>query len=381
MRELSTNERRIIELIATRGRIARVDLARESGLTGASVTRIIASLADLKLLEEKADKAGAQGQPKRLLSIRPNSYFAVGFTFTLQTLELALVDATGKVMATKTVRTPSGGAVSVADAARETVASVLAGGGIPQERVIGIGCAMAGNFGANGKRLAPHEDLSELDDVEAFKDFVSRLGLPFHMENDGTSAALGEQIFGRQEHDGSSLYLIHLGHGIGGGVIVDGAPFSGANGNAGLPGFLYPYGVPRPSARDLLEHLLVRGHELSDFRDLDSLSPEDPDLAEWCRRAGRQLRDAVRAACAFLDPSVIVVGGRLPVFILERLVTEISSEPISPPSRGLTIPPIRASRLGPAGGAIGAACLPMFRSLFAGAHAGFGSHYLNERTC
>ena len=74
MREFSINERRIIELIATSGTIARVDLARKSGLTGASVTRIIAALADLELLEETPDKMGALGQPKRMLSIKPNSY-------------------------------------------------------------------------------------------------------------------------------------------------------------------------------------------------------------------------------------------------------------------------------------------------------------------
>ncbi len=380
MRDLSTNERRIIELIATSGTIARVDLARRLGLTGASVTRIIAALGDLGLLDETADKSGAPGQPKRLLSIRPRSYFAVGITFTLTTLELALVDAKGEVVATRSAAIPAGGARQIAEAARLTVARIVQEGGIPQDRMIGIGCAMPGNFGSDTDLLAPHEVFSELDDAGVLADFVGRLGLPFHLENDGTSAALGERVFGRQKGDGHSPYLIHLGHGVGGGVIVDGAPFTGAHGNAGLPGFLYPYGAPRPSGLDLLDGLRAQGHAIADFRDLDTFAPDHPDLVAWCARAGAQLRLAVQAASAFLDPSVIVVGGRLPVFILDRLVSVIRAEPIPAPSRGLRVAPVRASRLGPAGGAIGAACLPLFRSLFADPRTDFGSPYQNGRT-
>ena len=38
------NERRLVELIFRRGRIARVDLAEATDMTGASVTRLVAGL-------------------------------------------------------------------------------------------------------------------------------------------------------------------------------------------------------------------------------------------------------------------------------------------------------------------------------------------------
>jgi len=61
MRQLSLNEKRLIELVASGGAVARVDLVRLSGMTGASVTCLISGLLDLGILAEETDRQGRAG--------------------------------------------------------------------------------------------------------------------------------------------------------------------------------------------------------------------------------------------------------------------------------------------------------------------------------
>ena len=77
-RELSLNERRLVELVFRHERMARIDLAAAADLTPASVTRLVAGLMKLGLFSESALKDGARGQPKKLLEIRRTTVLLAG---------------------------------------------------------------------------------------------------------------------------------------------------------------------------------------------------------------------------------------------------------------------------------------------------------------
>jgi len=228
--------------------------------------------------------------------------------------------------------------------------------------------------------LKAHSFFPAFDDGGADNAFKATFEAPYYIENDGTAAALGEYVFGGRSLQPDPMFFIHIGHGVGGGAVIDGRPYRGANGNACLPGVLYPYDLPRPSGQDLFATLNDAGFVIHDFPDLERL----PDRAKaalesWIERAGKQLSETVRVATAMFDPALIVLGGRLPELLTDKLMSAISSQSILGPSRGLQAAPVEASRLGPRAGAIGAACIPFFASLFSAAVADDGSPYLNGR--
>lgn len=379
MRGLSLNERRLIELVASKGPLARTDLSGALGLTGATVTRIVTELADLGLFDEVVDRQGRGGQPKRMLSLKPDRYFAAGLTFSRGSFELAVVDLSGEIVAQRSMHNGDLSSVAIARLANETLVQMLEDAKIEHDAVVGVGCAMPGNFDSARERIIAHGVFDDLDDPATLEMFKSAFDLPILLENDGTSSAIGEHVYGQHPDDGASMFFIHIGHGVGGGAVVNGAPFRGVNGNACLPGFLFPYGAPRPSGLDLLDTLAQSGLKLMDFSELESLDPDEPALARWMERAGTQLADAALAATAFFDPSVIVVGGRLPTWINAQLVARMQAAEARGPSRGLAVAPLRAAKLGPQGGAIGAACLPLFATFFGGHTTTFGSAYLDGR--
>lgn len=366
MRQLSQNERRLIELVATGGPIARKDLADQLGLTGATVTRTVAALDDLGLFDERPDRQGADGPPKRLLQLRPGRYFAAGLTFSRKSIEVALLDLAGHIVGRETVGIADQPALSVAEAASATLSRLLADRDVPKEALVGMACAMPVNFGPGGETVIAHGVFPELVDPVVLDRFLATFDMPVLLENDGKTSAIGEHVYGRRPTDGRSLYLLHLAHGVGGGAVIDGVPFYGANGNACLPGFLFPLDRPRPSGLDLIESLVAAGHPVEDFGDIEPLIETCPEIDDWIARAGEQIARAVVAVTAFIDPTVIVVGGRLPHRINERLVARVRAMPLQGPSTGIELAPVRASTLGPEGGALGAACLPLYEKFFNG---------------
>ena len=293
-------------------------------------------------------------------------------------MEVAILDLTGRIAATRTIDIVDQPSAGVAETAQAAIHDMRTGLRTGKDRLIGVGCALPGNFGTFVTDLKAHELFSDFDEDRTFKAFTDVLDMPFHFENDGSAAALGEHVFGRQDDDGPSMSFIHIGHGVGGGAVVDGRLFRGVHGNACLPGVLFPYAAPRPSGQDLINCLADGGIALEDFDHLDRVGERGKALiGDWTERAGVQLRQAVRAVSGFFDPSMIVVGGRLPTWLNARLVEMILADPIEGPSRGLTTAPVRASSFGPEVGAVGAACIPMFESFFGGSRSETSSPYLD----
>jgi len=379
MRQLSQNERRLIELVATSGPIARTDLAIQLGLTGATVTRTVAALDELGLFDERPDRQGTDGPPKRLMQMRSGRYFAAGLTFSRKSIEFALLDLAGHIVGRESVAIADQPALSVAEAAATKLSQLLADRGVPQEALVGMACAMPINFGPGGETVTAHGVFPELVDPAVMDRFLTTFDMPILLENDGKTSAIGEHVYGRQPGDGRSLYLLHLAHGVGGGAVIDGVPFYGANGNSCLPGFLFPLDRPRPSGLDLVETLVAAGYPVEDFGDIDPLIDNCPEIEDWIQRASEQLARAVVAVTGFLDPTVIVIGGRLPHRINERLVARVRAMPLQGPSTGINVTPVRASTLGPEGGALGAACLPLYEKFFNGHARGHEFRYFQDR--
>lgn len=378
--DLSRNERLLIEIIFAKQKIARIDLAKQSGMTGATVTRLTAGLIDLGLLTEEVDRIGTQGQPKRLLRLQPNRILSAGITFSIASMEVVIINIAGTILNSRSVGIAASSAEAVAHSAQAAITSMLIDIEASQQNLLGIGCSVPGNFGTMSNIMKAHMFFPAFENGEVVKAFDSIFAVPYYLENDGTAAAMGEYFFGHDVINRDPMFFIHIGHGVGGGAVIGGHPYRGVNGNACLPGVLFPYDLPRPSGQDLLSFLASHGFLLEDFGALNALSEKaQPFMELWVERASEQLRFAIRAVTGFFDPAVIIIGGRLPETLNHQLVDRVMSRPIEGPSRGLAIAPVRASHLGVKGGAIGAACIPLFSQLFSGTIPDAGNLYLNGR--
>lgn len=361
--QLSTNERRILDMIWRRGPVARGDLAATTGLTAASVTRLVQSLLERRLVDETVDRSGGRGQPTRPVSIRVDGAHAVGVYFSHHSVEIGLVDMAGTQLEARTLRADAATPETVSELTRNFIDDITRRSLVPPRSIAGVGIALPGDFIRGAEQLNAHAFFPALQRPGAIHALGEGIDLPVFVENDAASAALGERLLGAGQSIDDFLF-VHVGHGIGGALFLGGRLYRGTNGNAGMIGIQFPNDRPRPSGQDLFAHLQREGVDVDDFPGLEALSlAACPPLKAWMRRAGAQLREQLGITARLFDPAAIVIGGRLPLALLNALVAEIDTPAFCGEGVGLPRPRVMASPLGIKAGMIGAASLPIFRML------------------
>jgi len=342
-----------------------VDIAKVVDLTGASVTRLTRQLSDRGLVFETALREARPGQPARPLRLMADGAYGIGLNFSHATIEVGLVDLTGAMLEVVSGPIDIPTFESISSEARRIIEAMLTRHRVKRDRVVGIGVSVPGYRSKTPGHFAIHPDFPNFLFRNLARDLETYLGAPTIVERDAISAAIGESLVGGGR-DRLSFAFIHLGHGIGGAMIVEGQPFHGAHGNAGGIGVLFPRGVlPRPSGEDLLGHLRENGIEMGDFEDLKALDIEDcVPLRLWIDQAAAQLRTGMSIIWRLFDPTAIVLGGRMPTSICEALVSRIGELDRPGYTDDLPQPALLSSSLGPRSGVRGAACLPLFETFF-----------------
>lgn len=168
---------------------------------------------------------------------------------------------------------------------------------------------------------------------EVSREMEELTGMKVAAGNDANVAALGEMWLGAGKGH-KNLIMVTLGTGVGGGIIVNGQPLTGAHGaggeighlcmnyeetetcGCGNKGCLEMYasatGIVRLAGRRLGADdtpSSLRGKELSAKEVFDALKEGDPVAEEIVEEFGSYLGHAMANLAAVTDPSVIVIGG------------------------------------------------------------------------
>jgi glucokinase len=137
---------------------------------------------------------------------------------------------------------------------------------------------------------------------------AQELGLPAVMDNDANVGALGEAVFGAGVGY-SPLFYMTVSTGIGGGLVVDGRTYRGADSWAGEVGHL----TVRPEgpqclcgARGCLERMCCGLWLEADHGRPARELLQDPDFV---RRYVVDLALGIKAAIMLLNPARVVIGG------------------------------------------------------------------------
>ncbi len=363
---LSMAQRQVMATVWRSGPIARHEIARSTGLTGASITRLTRDLEELGLVEDRVVRDGARGQPARPVSIASAGAFALGVNFSHSFVDLGLVNLVGETVGHERVTLPEPDPLEIARIAHDGLERLRLRARVPLKRIVGAGFSVPGDFRADG-RFHAHAYFPQLADKDLRAVFAAAMPVPIIVENDAASAALGERIHG-VGIGLDTFILVHIGHGVGGGLILDGALFRGAHDNAGMIGINFPMTALRPSGQDLFQTLARAGINAVDFDALETIDLAHPAVKGWIDRAGAQLANGLHAVVRVLDPQAVILGGRLPpdlqaalfnaMPLADRLADDLAS------GTNLPGPRILNSTLGMHAGVTGAAAICFFKAFF-----------------
>ncbi|MFI9718085.1 ROK family transcriptional regulator [Streptomyces sp. NPDC052396] len=208
---------------------SRAELARRTGLTPQAVSKITARLREAGLVTEAGRRASTGGKPATALRLVPEGAHAVGVRLDRAALTVILVDLAGTVVAERSVPLSFGaGAGTVLDVVAAEVAALPVTG----RTVLGVGVAAPGPLDHRAGVLGQVTGFPQWDGFPLREALAERLSLPVVVDKDTNAAALG-LLRGPHAHRADSFAYLHLGSGLGAGLVFDGAVHRGARTGAG----------------------------------------------------------------------------------------------------------------------------------------------------
>ncbi|WP_373465018.1 ROK family transcriptional regulator [Streptomyces luteogriseus] len=270
----SHNAALVLDLLRTAGDegISRLELAERTGLTPQAVSKITARLREDGLVAEAGRRASTGGKPRTVLRLVPEAGHAVGVHLDRDEVRVVLVDLRGTVVGERRAALDLGaGAEAVLGAVGETVAGVLPGGldgglrsgaaGLDRDSrlgsagldegsrvgvagladgsrsglagldpaLLGVGVALPGPLDHARGVLHRVTGFPEWDGFPLREALAKRLGVPVAVDKDTNAAALGLAAGG----EGGSFAYLHLGTGLGAGLVIGGSVYRGARTGAG----------------------------------------------------------------------------------------------------------------------------------------------------
>ncbi len=352
---------RMLRRVHVAGPASRATLTSELGLNRSTIADLVGELVALGLVREGAPSPERRvGRPSPTVETSPD-VVAIAVNPEVDALEIAVVrlDRTIPVRVRREMDhllTP--------DETAELVTAQLAqwrGDALADAAIAGIGVAVPGLVrGSDGVvRTAPHLGWT---DVPLRSLMAEAAGVPTVVGNDATLGILAEHRFGAAQGIADVVYLNGGASGIGGGLIVNGAPVGGAGGYAG------EFGQNRPGiVADADRHAPggVLEDEVSRARLLDAVGLPAADEATLAAALARADGAAVRAevdrqrrilatalanAVNVLNPSVIVLGGFLATLAeldLPALTTAVAAQamPASAEALDIRVASLAADRL------------------------------------
>ncbi len=300
-------------------------------------------------------------------------------------LLVGLIDASGQVLAHERAATPRGGPESVARAIADLARSVRAAAGGAGTTIAGVGVAAAGPTDHRRGVIYDPPNIEGWGRETPFGPLLAReLGETVHVENDANAAALGEAWVGAGRGVRDLVYIT-VSTGIGGGLILDGRLYRGANGTAGEIGhvIIEPDGplchcgnrgclevlasgtaIARQAREAVargeptsLRRLAARPEEITAVVVADAARDGDGVAADLYYQAGTRIGVVLGNLLALLNPKMIIVGGGVSKTgdLLFRPIREAIGKRVYPaPALGAAVIP---ADLGDDVGIIGAAAL------------------------
>ena len=311
-----------------------------------------------------------------------SSALTIGVDIGGTKVSAGVVDSDGNIISSDRRSTPVSGGVELIATITDLIKSL-------QERheIAGIGISIAALISADQGTIVGAPNIANLSKLNFVEELKKSFSLPVVAENDANSAMWAEYKFGNAKNLNPVMFFI-IGTGMGGGLVIDGKLFKGANGigaefghmivqpngikcGCGANGCIEQYASGSALMRYAKEEMKadpIKAKELLKYSDASgdisgaTLTTAAKQGNEIALSAFNKQADWLGSACAsytlLLDPQAIVIGGGV-VEAGELFLNPVrlAMEKYMPFAGTHSLPKIVAAKYGNDAGLIGAADL------------------------
>jgi predicted NBD/HSP70 family sugar kinase len=312
----------VLALIRAGEANTRNELAEALDIARSTVVQRLGVLTEAGLVLPSGDAQSSGGRPASMFAFNESAGVVLAGDLGQTGCHLAVCDMAAHVLAEHTAP------LSIADGpepilawVRERFAELLVKVGQDWSDVVGIGIGVPGPVDFETGTLINPPAMPGWDAADVRKEFADYSNCPVLVDNDARIMAVGEHRGVRP--DDQNMLFVKFGTGISAGLIADGRILRGAGGAAGDIGHI----VVEPDSGEMCRcgnvgclDAVAGGWAIS--RRMGAAAPTPPDVVRLAqarepvatnevRRSGRLLGLAIAHAVNLLNPSSVVIGGKL----------------------------------------------------------------------
>lgn len=374
----------VFERVRAAGLIPRVQVAKDLGVSPASVTAITSELIGAGLIEEVASpREGDQGRgrPAVALGVRAGAHMVAGMKLSDREHTAVIVDFAGNLIADDVIPRRPGPMTTpeLLNAIETLLTRICAKGGIARGDLSALGIGVPG-FVDSAEGVVMWSSVLTERAVPLAKAAQARVGLPVTIDNDANLVTLAELWFGAGRGL-ADFAVVTIEHGVGMGYVINHRIYRGARGigmelghtkvqldgalcRCGQRGCLEAYVADYALAREATTALNSTHREGQPISVLleslyDHAKAGNPAARSIFRRAGRYLAVGLSNVINLFDPALIILSGermRYDYLYAKETLAEMDSLAIA---TGRPRPPIEIHAWGDLLWAHGAAALAL----------------------
>jgi predicted NBD/HSP70 family sugar kinase len=234
----------VLQRIYASAPISRAVLARETGLTAATVSDIVSELVREGIVEEVGTAPSTGGKPPVLLNIDGSSRAVVTLDLSGSQWMGTVHDLRQTVLHRVVVPHDDRRGDEALDTVKQLLAELTAAAPYP---ILGVGVGTPGVVTDDG--LVVEAANLGWHDVPLADILSDCCDSPIHVVNDSRATAMAEYLLGN--HVTKNLLVVKIGRGVGSGIVLDGNIYAGEGSAAGEIGHIAA--IPRSTGMVTLE--------------------------------------------------------------------------------------------------------------------------------
>lgn len=330
--QLHISHKKVLEYLKRHNKATRAEIAKATGLSNQTLTRLTKQLIDLKIISEDSKVSGLRGQPAIYLRIISGAFVCVGVVFEHDKIVVLVDDLSGDNL----IRRSEEGTFLTAALAIKSATKMLdkVFDKIPPTlKVLGIGISISGFFTGTEGQICSQQDPRGWSKIDWQETFARKYHCICYVENDGCAASIGFSLSkaGAKLH---SFFLILFTLDIGGGFVFEGQLVNGTYGNAGEVAALFSSDLnsARPTEGSLHNHLSkVWEKPVTNENIIAAFNQGDTNIQSWITACVETMKVPLKSIQSLLNPEAIIFTGRLPIEIQQELSEKVI---VSGPSYG-----------------------------------------------
>jgi predicted NBD/HSP70 family sugar kinase len=315
------NERTVLETIRELGPVSRAEIARSCGLSKPTVSQALAALVRARLVREAGRSSGGKGRTAQLYELNAHAGWVLGIDVGRDWVRAAVADLNGEIVARRDERSRAKSARALISQIGDLAHGLAGEAGLKWRQISHATIGSPGGIEPTRRKLTLAEALPGWGRQGVYEALQRALGTHLSIENDVNVATVGEQLHGLGKGVANFVFL-HVGTGVGMGLVLNGELFRGATGAAGEVGHL-PFGSNsgEPRRGGALEATVGGVGVVAEAKRLGLRGPLNAKRVFAAARRGEPLAQQVVAVEAkriaftiaaiapVVDPELVVLGG------------------------------------------------------------------------